>query len=213
MRLTAKQAPHRPGISAALGLRAGGDDFLIVPQTARDTKRNNLMPKDLTAVIAISLATLLAISPGPARKAPTFKWEYVNPADPSQGKQQSTMLVPDGAGANAVPWCGPVWPKPDDGLPDRRGSLTGANARRCQSYQRGAEPGQPHECELLLGLRRNIEFNGTSASADLTGAEPEPMPISAWNANSPLYRTSRRMLSDQLALRPASYQARDLDRH
>ena len=38
MRLTAKQAPHRPGISSALGLRAGGDDFLIVPQTQRDTK-------------------------------------------------------------------------------------------------------------------------------------------------------------------------------
>jgi hypothetical protein len=33
VRLTAKQAPHRPGISSALGLRAAGDDFFIVPQT------------------------------------------------------------------------------------------------------------------------------------------------------------------------------------
>ena len=33
VRLTAKQAPHRPGISSALGLRAGGDDFLLIQQT------------------------------------------------------------------------------------------------------------------------------------------------------------------------------------
>jgi hypothetical protein len=38
VRLTAKQAPHRPGISSALGLRAGGDDFLIVTQTACSPK-------------------------------------------------------------------------------------------------------------------------------------------------------------------------------
>src|SRR5215467_5879902 len=35
--------------------------------------------------------------------ADTFQWEYVNPADPSQGKQQSTTLAPDGAGVDAVP--------------------------------------------------------------------------------------------------------------
>ena len=27
-------------------------------------------------------------------RADIFQWEYINPADPSQGKQQSTMLVP-----------------------------------------------------------------------------------------------------------------------
>jgi len=27
VRLTANEAPHRPGISSALGLRAAGDDF------------------------------------------------------------------------------------------------------------------------------------------------------------------------------------------
>jgi hypothetical protein len=40
VRLTAKQVPHRPGISSALGLRAGGDDFLIVPQT-RNGRHNH----------------------------------------------------------------------------------------------------------------------------------------------------------------------------
>src|SRR4051794_12669983 len=32
--LTAKQAPHRPGIIPALGLRADGDDVFILSQTA-----------------------------------------------------------------------------------------------------------------------------------------------------------------------------------
>src|SRR5262245_18813194 len=38
----------------------------------------------------------------PAR-ADIFQWEYINPADPSQGKQQSMMLASDGAGVDAVP--------------------------------------------------------------------------------------------------------------
>ena len=32
-----------------------------------------------------------------------FQWEYINPADPSQGKQESATLAPDGAGAFALP--------------------------------------------------------------------------------------------------------------
>jgi uncharacterized protein YjbI with pentapeptide repeats len=36
-------------------------------------------------------------------RADIFQWEYINPADPSQGKQQSTILTPDGAGVDAVP--------------------------------------------------------------------------------------------------------------
>ncbi len=35
--------------------------------------------------------------------ADIFEWEYVNPNDPSQGKQQSSTLVPDGAGLVAAP--------------------------------------------------------------------------------------------------------------
>ena len=34
--------------------------------------------------------------------ADIFQWEFVNPTDPSQGKQQSTTLCPDGAGVSAV---------------------------------------------------------------------------------------------------------------
>src|SRR5262249_45696959 len=36
-------------------------------------------------------------------QADIYQWEYINPADPSQGKRQSTLLAPDGAGVDAVP--------------------------------------------------------------------------------------------------------------
>jgi uncharacterized protein YjbI with pentapeptide repeats len=36
-------------------------------------------------------------------QADIYQWEYIDPADPSQGKQQSTALAPDGAGVDAVP--------------------------------------------------------------------------------------------------------------
>jgi uncharacterized protein YjbI with pentapeptide repeats len=35
-------------------------------------------------------------------RAEIYQWAYVNPADPSQGKRQSTTLVPDGSGAYAI---------------------------------------------------------------------------------------------------------------
>jgi uncharacterized protein YjbI with pentapeptide repeats len=34
--------------------------------------------------------------------ADIFQWEYINPDDPSQGRQQSTTLCPDGAGVDPV---------------------------------------------------------------------------------------------------------------
>src|SRR5262249_30564073 len=38
----------------------------------------------------------------PSARADIFQWEYIHPADPSQGKQQSTTLAHDGAGVSAV---------------------------------------------------------------------------------------------------------------
>ncbi|MBA3483648.1 MAG: pentapeptide repeat-containing protein [Pirellulales bacterium] len=62
------------------------------------------MTKHWTILVTASLATLLALlAPALVARADIFEWEYINPGDPSQGKQQSTMLCPDGAGANAVP--------------------------------------------------------------------------------------------------------------
>jgi uncharacterized protein YjbI with pentapeptide repeats len=48
------------------------------------------------------LSPILLVFPCPAH-ADIFQWEYINPADPSQGKRQSTTLAPDGAGVDAVP--------------------------------------------------------------------------------------------------------------
>src|SRR6187200_937854 len=62
------------------------------------------MMKYTIALFASSFATLLAIvASGSTARADIFEWEYINPANPGLGKQQSTTLAPDGAGANAVP--------------------------------------------------------------------------------------------------------------
>jgi uncharacterized protein YjbI with pentapeptide repeats len=62
---------------------------------AKFNRRNRVMQ------IAAALFPLVAFA-GSAH-ADIFQWEYINPADPSQGKQQSTTLAPDGAGVDAVP--------------------------------------------------------------------------------------------------------------
>jgi hypothetical protein len=51
--------------------------------------------------IAAAILPLVALA-GSAR-ADIFQWEYINPANPGQGKRQSTTLAPDGAGVDAVP--------------------------------------------------------------------------------------------------------------
>lgn len=62
------------------------------------------MRKNRITLIAESLRALLALlSPMSVAQADIFQWEYINPADPSLGKQQSTMIAPDGAGASAEP--------------------------------------------------------------------------------------------------------------
>ncbi len=48
-------------------------------------------------------ALLAAYAPLPVARADIFEWEYINPANPSLGKQQSTTLAPDGAGAIVQP--------------------------------------------------------------------------------------------------------------
>ncbi len=56
----------------------------------------------MKAIAFAQLIGLLLVFAAPAH-ADIFQWEYINPADPSQGKQQSTTLAPDGAGVDAVP--------------------------------------------------------------------------------------------------------------
>src|SRR6188768_177810 len=62
------------------------------------------MTKHWTVLFTTTLATMIAhFAPAPIASADIFEWEYINPANPSQGKQPSTMLCPGGAGAIAAP--------------------------------------------------------------------------------------------------------------
>ena len=54
-------------------------------------------------VLQIAAAMFPLVAFAATARADIFQWEYINPADPSQGKQQSTTLAPDGAGVDAVP--------------------------------------------------------------------------------------------------------------
>jgi uncharacterized protein YjbI with pentapeptide repeats len=60
------------------------------------------IPNRFSRVLLVSLSPLLLVFNNPAR-ADIFQWEYVDPADPSQGKRQSRMIAPDGAGVDAAP--------------------------------------------------------------------------------------------------------------
>ena len=87
--------------------------------------------------------------------ADIFQWEYIDPADPSQGKQQSTALAPDGAGVDAVPGAT---------LIDR--DLT-------MAYLIGAD------------LRNASFLRGTLADADFTGAQIQGAGFSRFSLGGP----------------------------
>lgn len=60
------------------------------------------MTKQFTILTAL-LATLFAtLASAPLTRADIFQWEYIDPANPSLGRQQSTTLAPDGAGAQVA---------------------------------------------------------------------------------------------------------------
>ena len=50
-------------------------------------------------LFAAGVVFILAADPG-AVWADIYRWEYVDPSDPSEGKQQSETLCPDGVGAD-----------------------------------------------------------------------------------------------------------------
>jgi uncharacterized protein YjbI with pentapeptide repeats len=67
--------------------------------------RSALRPQRRSAELAAGLCVSLfaAVVFASSARADIFQWEYIDPADPSQGKRQSTTLAPDGAGVDAVP--------------------------------------------------------------------------------------------------------------
>ena len=57
----------------------------------------------MTKTILTLAALSLALCSTSVTRADIFEWEYIDPADPSQGKRESSSLVPNGAELDAVP--------------------------------------------------------------------------------------------------------------
>jgi uncharacterized protein YjbI with pentapeptide repeats len=125
------------------------------------------MTKPRTAIVA---ATLLAIfAPTQVARADIYQWEYVNPANPSWGKQQSTLLTPDGAGVNAVPAAN---------LANRNltkaflpgASLANANLRNATFVYADFSTGSIDFLQASLGLTTNL-MGANLRQANLTNAD------------------------------------------
>jgi uncharacterized protein YjbI with pentapeptide repeats/formylglycine-generating enzyme required for sulfatase activity len=69
---------------------------------ARNQYIDSLCSSGVKRLIYVHLVGLLSACASPVR-ADIFQWEYINPADPSQGKRQSTTLCVGGTGLNALP--------------------------------------------------------------------------------------------------------------
>jgi Pentapeptide repeats (8 copies) len=53
--------------------------------------------------LGVALVFLLVATCALRARADVYQWEYINPADPSQGKQQSSTLAPEGYGVDVQP--------------------------------------------------------------------------------------------------------------
>jgi uncharacterized protein YjbI with pentapeptide repeats len=56
----------------------------------------------ITFALLLVLTVLVLLRFTASARADIYQWEYVNPADPSQGRMPSSMLCPDGAGVSAA---------------------------------------------------------------------------------------------------------------
>src|SRR5436305_12508015 len=51
--------------------------------------------------LAITISILLTLAA--SARADIYQWEYINPADPNQGKRQGSTCCPSGFGVSAIP--------------------------------------------------------------------------------------------------------------
>lgn len=101
--------------------------------------------------------TALAAPPAPYN---IFQWEYINPASPSQGKQQSTLLAPDGYGMQAGPGLNAA------GSNLTKSFLIGANLTNAAFQSANLTDASLSQANLT-----NADLSGANLSgADLTGA-------------------------------------------
>src|SRR5262245_43288432 len=144
------------------------------------------------------VAGLFLVFAASAAHAGIFQWEYINPADPNQGKQQSTTLAPDGAGVDAVPGA----------------NLAGRNLT--MAYLIGADlTGAYFYAKLTNADMSQANLSGASFwSANFTGAEIRGAGfdrIATWrNCCSPRYWLVGSGIAPAQLYSTASYQAHDL---
>jgi uncharacterized protein YjbI with pentapeptide repeats len=139
-------------------------------------------------LVVVTVVVITSVSPV---RADIFQWEYINPADPNQGKRQSTTLAPDGAGVDAVP----------------RADLSGRDLT--MAYLIGADLTSAYtsstnltDADLSQANLTNAAFYRASLTdANFTGAEVR--------GASFYYATSSGFTAAQL-YSTASYQAHDL---
>jgi uncharacterized protein YjbI with pentapeptide repeats len=152
------------------------------------------------AGLLVSLSPLLRVSPSPVQ-ADIFQWEYVDPADPSQGKRQSTTLAPDGAGVDAVPGAYLV------GRNLTMADLIGADLREVFARRTNFT-----DADLSQSNLTNAGFGGaTLTDADFTGAEVEGASFGTYAScglSCAMYGTGITLAQ---LYATASYQAHDLN--
>jgi uncharacterized protein YjbI with pentapeptide repeats len=150
------------------------------------------IPSRRRHILLVSFFPLLLVSPSPA-PADIFQWEYIDPADPSQGKQQSTMLAPDGAGVDAVPGADLA------GRNLTMAYLIGADLTSANGFQTNLTDSDLSQAKLSSANLTRASFDGaTLTNADFTHAEVRGAYLAdAGFTLAQLYST-------------ASYQTRDL---
>jgi uncharacterized protein YjbI with pentapeptide repeats len=87
---------------AAAGLFVGRRTRLCAGLPTRHRASTAGLLDSPSTALLLWCSTVLLLSSSPAH-ADIFQWEYINPADPSQGKRQSTTLADGGAGIDDVP--------------------------------------------------------------------------------------------------------------
>jgi uncharacterized protein YjbI with pentapeptide repeats len=137
-----------------------------------------------------------------AARADIYQWEYISPADPSQGKRQSTTLAPDGAGVDAVPGA----------------DLTFRNLT--MAYLAGADLSNGHgdltnltDADLSQANLTNAHFYGATLSgANFTGAEVRGADFTtdSWCTSYSCYTGTGTGITINQLYSTGSYQAYDL---
>ena len=122
-------------------------------------------------------------------RADIFQWEYINPADPSQGKRQSTTLAPDGAGVDAVP--GADLSYRDLTMAYLSGAdLTGVMHIPTNLTDATLSPGEPREGEVLRERLPRRDFSDAVVwGADLS-IYNDPISFTRWLESSSRRKSS-----------------------